>query len=104
MTTAYKASGAPSPGFSARGEDHQSRGLISRLRQLLAGIGADRALSYAAMENVVAIAMGAVTAVLVATRFTRVMQGYYYSFAGLAIIPTVAELGLGQALIQFASH
>ncbi len=103
-SSAQDADGVPSAGIPEPRPGASERARLLELRRLFRMVGADRALTFAAMENVSAIVIGAFTALLVATRFSSVVQGYYYSFTGLAIVPTVVEFGLGQALIQFASH
>ena len=103
-SAAPNAGRAPSASIPEQRRGASERAPLLALRRLFRIVGADRALTFAAMENVSAIVMGVVTALLVATRFSSVLQGYYYSFIGLAIVPTVVEFGLGQTLIQFASH
>lgn len=64
----------------------------------------DRAVVYAMLGNIVSLIFGPVTAWLVATQFTPELQGYYYTFGSLTALQFLVELGLGQTIIQFASH
>jgi glycosyltransferase involved in cell wall biosynthesis len=41
---------------------------------------------------------------LIASHFTRELQGYYYTFRNLLALQVFVELGLGQVILQFASH
>jgi hypothetical protein len=64
----------------------------------------DRAVAYAVLGNIASLVFGPVTALLVATRFSPDLQGYYYTFGSLTSVQFLVELGLGQAIIQFAGH
>src|SRR5580692_6097766 len=68
----------------------------------LAGI--DRAVLYGALIPVFGLISSPVTMVLIAGRFTPVVQGYYYTFGHVLLLQVFVELGLGQVVIQFASH
>jgi hypothetical protein len=47
---------------------------------------------------------GPVTALIIAAYFTPELQGYYFTFTSLLALQVFLELGLGQVIIQFASH
>lgn len=47
---------------------------------------------------------GPVTILLIATRFSGVEQGYYYTFSSLLALQVFFELGLLTVLAQFAAH
>ncbi len=47
---------------------------------------------------------GVVTALVIATKFTPELQGYYYTFVGVMAFQFLVELGLGNVILQFASH
>lgn len=47
---------------------------------------------------------GPATAFLVAWLFSKAAQGYYYTFVSALNVQLLAELGLGQLVVQFASH
>ena len=59
---------------------------------------------WSLMTVVAATVTGPIAAVLIATRFPPDLQGYYYAFGGLASLQVLADLGLGQAVIQLATH
>ena len=78
--------------------------LNKRLRQLLRRFEVDRAVLFGILTRIWQICAGPVTAILIATRFTPELQGYYYTFASLLALQIFVELGLGTVIIQFASH
>ena len=47
---------------------------------------------------------GPLTIILIATRFSKVEQGYYYTFSSLLALQVFFELGLLTVLAQFAAH
>jgi O-antigen/teichoic acid export membrane protein len=47
---------------------------------------------------------GPLTILLIATRFSKVQQGYYYTFSSLLALQIFFELGLLTVLAQFAAH
>jgi len=47
---------------------------------------------------------GPLTAFLIALLFSKPAQGYYYTFASVLNLQILAELGLGQIVVQYASH
>lgn len=73
-------------------------------RKLLDWMGADRAVAYGVMTRVWSLAAGPVLLFLIASHFTRELQGYYYTFRNLLALQVFVELGLGQVILQFASH
>ena len=64
----------------------------------------DRAVLYASLGNAASLVMGPVTVLLVTARLTPELQGFYYTFGSLSLFSFFAEFGLGQAVMQFASH
>jgi hypothetical protein len=64
----------------------------------------DRAAAYATLTSITPLVFGPVTALLVATRFSPDLQGYYYTFGSLTATVSLLEVGLGQAIVQLASH
>lgn len=74
------------------------------LASILRSWGFNRAVAYASLTSITPVLMSPITVVLIVTRFSAEIQGYYYTFAGLSALQSLAELGLGQAVIQFASH
>ena len=78
--------------------------LNNSLRQLLRRFEVDRAVFFGILARIWQVCAGPVTAILIATRFTPELQGYYYTFASLLAFQGFVELGLGTVIIQFASH
>jgi len=74
------------------------------LRDILRRFEVDRAVFFGLLARIWGLCAGPVTAVLIATRFTPELQGYYYTFASILALQIFAELGLGTVIIQFASH
>lgn len=74
------------------------------LKELLHKAEVDRAVFFGLLYKIWGIASGPITALLIATRFTPELQGYYYTFANLLTLQVFVELGLGTVIIQFASH
>ena len=72
--------------------------------RFLRAIGIDRAVGYAVLGNVTSLLLGPVTALLIAWRFSPELQGFHYTFGSLISLQFLFDMGLGQALIQFASH
>lgn len=64
----------------------------------------DRAVLYAILARTWGFAAGPVSALLIATKFTPTIQGFYYTFGSVLALQTFAELGIGYAITQFASH
>jgi hypothetical protein len=73
----------------------------SRFKSILL---ADPAVTFATLASITPMLTGAITVLLIATRFTAELQGYYYTFGSLTALQYLFEMGLGQAVIQFASH
>lgn len=74
------------------------------LPRLLHLLGVDRAVGYAVLGNLTSLVLGPVTALLIAWRFSPEIQGYYYTFGSLVALQVLFDMGLGQAIIPFASH
>jgi O-antigen/teichoic acid export membrane protein len=64
----------------------------------------DRAVSYAILTRLWTFISGPVSAILIATKFSQTLQGFYYTFGSILALQTFAELGIGVAITQFASH
>lgn len=78
--------------------------LNNNLQQLLRRIEVDRAVAFGILARIWSVVAGPVSAILIATKFTPELQGYYYTFASLLALQVFVELGLGTVIIQFASH
>lgn len=50
------------------------------------------------------MATGPITLLLIASHFSLVVQGYYYTFSSLLALQVFVELGMGTVIVQFASH
>jgi len=72
--------------------------------RLLRVLGVDRAVAFAVLGNLTSLFLGPITVLLIAWRFSPELQGYYYTFGSLMALQVLFDLGLGQAIIQFASH
>lgn len=59
---------------------------------------------YALLARVWGVCTGPLTAILIATKFTQELQGYYYTFGTILAMQVFVELGLGVVIQQFASH
>lgn len=64
----------------------------------------DRAVVFSGLGTLAAAGLGATNAVLVANTFSPTSQGFFYTFGSLVTLYVFLELGLGQTVIQFASH
>jgi O-antigen/teichoic acid export membrane protein len=78
--------------------------LLNFFRRVGKGLGLDRAIFFGALTRISSMGSGTVTLILIVIYFTPEMQGYYYTFLSLVALQVFGELGLGQVLIQFASH
>ena len=74
------------------------------LRRLMRWAEVDRAVFFGILTKIWGLGSGAVTVLLIASRFTPAVQGYYYTFSSLLAVQVFVELGLGTVIIQFASH
>lgn len=74
------------------------------LRMFARRVEMDRAVLYALLARIWGFAAGPITAILIATKFTPTTQGFYYTFGSILALKTFAELGIGFAITQFASH
>ena len=76
----------------------------SFLSRLLQASQVNRAVVFGVLAKIWGSASALVTILLIASRFTPAVQGYYYTFGNLLALQVFAELGLGYVIIQFASH
>jgi len=74
------------------------------LLDLFERLEVDRAVIFGLLTRIWGLCAGPVTAILIATHFTPILQGYYYTFATILALQIFVELGLGTVIIQFASH
>jgi hypothetical protein len=72
--------------------------------KVLRRFGVNRAVGYGVLTRVWGALAGPVTILLIATRFSKVEQGYYYTFSSLLALQIFFELGLLTVMAQFAAH
>jgi O-antigen/teichoic acid export membrane protein len=71
---------------------------------ILRSFGVNRAIGFGILTRMWGALAGPITILLIATRFSRVEQGYYYTFGSLLALQVFFELGLLTVLAQFAAH
>src|SRR2546425_217641 len=74
------------------------------MRQWLKRFEVDRPVVYGLGGRIWSFLSAPVTVVLITSRFTRELQGYYYTFNSLLGLQVFVELGLNVVITQFASH
>lgn len=72
--------------------------------QLLRMFGVNRAIGYGVLTRMWSALAGPLTILLIATRFSKVEQGFYYTFSSILALQVFFELGLLTVLAQFAAH
>lgn len=87
-------------GFARSKGDIVSNFVINLLRLF----GVNRAIGFGILTRMWSALAGPLTIILIATRFSDVEQGYYYTFSSLLAIQVFFELGLLTVLAQFAAH
>ncbi len=78
--------------------------MITFVKKLAQALGFDRAVNYAVFAQMWKFVAGPVTLLLIATRFSPELQGFYYTFASLLAMQIFFELGLNQVIVTFVSH
>jgi hypothetical protein len=73
-------------------------------KKLLEKIGIDNAVFYVLTGKGISFIVQPITLYLIATYFTGIEQGYYYTFGSILSASIFLELGLGMVLTQYASH
>jgi hypothetical protein len=71
---------------------------------LLQRLGMDRAVTFSSLARFWTLLAGPISMVLIASRFSPELQGYYYTFNSLLALTVFVELGFGTVIQQFASH
>jgi O-antigen/teichoic acid export membrane protein len=66
--------------------------------------GVNRAVIYGMLTRIWGVIAGPVTMLLIAARFSKEQQGFYYTFSSLLGLQVFFELGLLFVVAQFASH
>lgn len=75
-----------------------------RIRTFLKRAEVDRAVIFGLLSRIWAVIAAPGTALLIAFKFSPQLQGYYYTFASVLAFQSLIELGLGNIILQFASH
>jgi hypothetical protein len=75
-----------------------------RIRKLMKRLEVDRPIVYGLAGRTWSFLSAPVTVILITSRFTRELQGYYYTFNSLLGLQIFVELGLSTVVTQFASH
>lgn len=81
-----------------------SLSISNMLQRFMRWIEIDRAIVYGIIRNISLMISVPVTWYLVATRFSPVLQGYYFTFSNVLGLRIFVELGLANVIVQFASH
>lgn len=66
--------------------------------------GVNRAIGFGVLTRMWSAFAGPLTILLIATRFSKIEQGYYYTFSSVLALQIFFELGLLTVLAQFAAH
>lgn len=77
---------------------------FERLKVFLRKLECDQAVSFGILTRIWSLGAGPLTALLIATRFTPEIQGYYYTFANILTLQLLLDLGFGTVILQFVSH
>lgn len=72
--------------------------------KLLKLLGFNRAIGYGVFSRIWSALAGPLSIILIATRFSKVEQGFYYTFSSILALQVFFELGLVTVLAQFAAH
>lgn len=74
------------------------------LQPLLDSLAIDRAVAFGVLAKLWQAIASLVTVAVIAVYLTPQAQGYYYTFLNLMALQVFAELGLGNVVVNFASH
>jgi hypothetical protein len=74
------------------------------LEPLLARLAIDRAVMFGVCAKLWQATASLITVAVIAICYTPQAQGYYYMFLNLMALQVFAELGLGNVVVNFASH
>ena len=78
--------------------------MIPIIKNILRFLGFDRAVSFGVFARVWGLFSGPITMMVIATGFSPVQQGFYFTFSSLLALQTFFDLGLMFVIAQFASH
>lgn len=77
---------------------------VSPARRFLRRLGVDKGIVFYFLARGSQLAAVPVTMLLVTTRFTPEVQGYYYTMVSLIVFQMIADMGFPTTLTQFVSH
>ena len=87
---------------------HKKLTLLALLKDrsfaLFSKIDLDRVVLLGILSKLWSIIVGPVSVLVVAHKFSPQLQGYYFTFMSIIAFQFMIELGLGNIIIQFASH
>jgi O-antigen/teichoic acid export membrane protein len=72
--------------------------------KLLRKVNVDQTIFFVLLAKLWNVLSAPVTILLIISKFSPELQGYYYTFASLLFLQVFMELGLGTVIVQFASH
>jgi len=78
--------------------------LNERLIKFLRFFGMNRAIGYGVLARAWSLISGPITILVIASRFSKEQQGFYYTISSLLALQIFFELGLVSVLAQFVSH
>lgn len=78
--------------------------MMDYIIKLLRFFGFNRAIGYGVLARAWSFISGPVTILIIANRFSKEQQGFYYTIGSLLALQVFFELGLVTVLAQFASH
>jgi hypothetical protein len=78
--------------------------LNERVIKFLRFFGLNRAIGYGVLARAWSFIAGPITILIIASRFSKEQQGFYYTISSLLALQIFFELGLVTVLAQFASH
>lgn len=67
-------------------------------------LGLDRVVFTSVSGQLLTLVTGPITLYFIGTFFSKIEQGYYYTFASVLALQSFLELGLGQCITNVASH
>jgi O-antigen/teichoic acid export membrane protein len=74
------------------------------MRSILDALGIDRAVGYGLVSRIWGLASGPISLLIIASRFSKEQQGFYYTFGSILALQMFFELGLTGVISTFASH
>ncbi len=74
------------------------------IKHILRFLGFDRAVSFGILARLWSLIAGPITMMVIATGFSLVEQGFYYTFSSLLALQIFFDLGLMFVISQFVSH